>query len=80
IQALEASGGRTATTSTVSLDVARVRAKMSAAQERISSLADQKRELTRKMEGYEAEILEAPQVERGLVTLMRDHDNARKKY
>lgn len=53
---------------------------MSAAQVRIASLAEQKRELTRKMEGYEAEILEAPQVERGLVTLMRDHDNARKKY
>jgi hypothetical protein len=66
--------------STVSLDAARVRAKMSAAQVRIASLAEQKRELTRKMEGYEAEILEAPQVERGLVTLMRDHDNARKKY
>lgn len=80
IQALEAGGNRTAGASTVSLDVARVRAKMSAAQERIASLAEQKRELTRKMEGYEAEILEAPQVERGLVTLMRDHDNARKKY
>ncbi|MNH06520.1 hypothetical protein D3C79_658900 [compost metagenome] len=80
IQALEASGNRTAAASTVGLDVARVRAKMSAAQVRIASLAEQKRELTRKMEGYEAEILEAPQVERGLVTLMRDHDNARKKY
>jgi uncharacterized protein involved in exopolysaccharide biosynthesis len=53
---------------------------MSAAQDRIASLAEQKRELTSKIEGYEAEILEAPQVERGLVTLMRDHDNARKKY
>jgi chromosome segregation ATPase len=38
--------------------VARVRAKMSAAQERIASLAEQKRELTSKIEGYEAEILE----------------------
>ena len=80
IQALEASGGRAAAASTVSLDAARVRAKMSAAQVRIASLAEQKRELTRKMEGYEAEILEAPQVERGLVTLMRDHDNSRTKY
>ncbi|MBF8671018.1 lipopolysaccharide biosynthesis protein [Pseudomonas putida] len=80
IQALEASGNRTAAASSVGLDVARVRAKISAAQVRIASLAEQKRELTRKMEGYEAEILEAPQVERGLVTLMRDHDNARKKY
>ncbi|MGS7249715.1 lipopolysaccharide biosynthesis protein [Pseudomonas sp. SK] len=80
IQALQASGNATAAVSTGNLDAARVRAKISAAQERIASLAEQKRELTRKMEGYEAEILEAPQVERGLVTLMRDHDNARKKY
>ncbi|MBH3426244.1 GumC family protein [Pseudomonas alkylphenolica] len=80
IQALEATGGKGATTSTVSLDVARVRTRISAAQERIASLAEQKRQLVKKMEGYEAEILEAPQVERGLVTLMRDHDNARKKY
>jgi polysaccharide chain length determinant protein (PEP-CTERM system associated) len=80
IQALEASGGNSKTASSVSLDVARVRARIGAAQERITSLAEQKRELVKKMEGYEAEILEAPQVERGLVTLMRDHDNARKKY
>ena len=32
------------------------------------------------MPTYEAQILETPQVERGLVTLMRDHENARKKY
>ncbi|MDD2046724.1 GumC family protein [Pseudomonas putida] len=80
IQALEATGVRGAPASTVSLDVARVRTRIGAAQERIASLAEQKRELVKKMEGYEAEILEAPQVERGLVTLMRDHDNARKKY
>ncbi|TDF84123.1 Wzz/FepE/Etk N-terminal domain-containing protein [Pseudomonas sp. H9] len=80
IEALEATGGRTLGASTVSLDVARVRTRIGAAQERIASLAEQKRELVKKMEGYEAEILQAPQVERGLVTLMRDHDNARKKY
>lgn len=60
--------------------MARARAKIVAAQDTIASLAQQKRELTKKMESYEAQILEAPQVERGLVTLMRDHDNARKKY
>lgn len=80
IQALESAGVRGTPAAGVSLDVARVRTRIGAAQERIASLAEQKRELVKKMEGYEAEILEAPQVERGLVTLMRDHDNARKKY
>jgi succinoglycan biosynthesis transport protein ExoP len=80
IEALQASGGRGAANASVSLDVARVRTRIGAAQERIASLAEQKRQLVKKMEGYEAEILETPQVERGLVTLMRDHDNARKKY
>ncbi|MDR6711349.1 polysaccharide chain length determinant protein (PEP-CTERM system associated) [Pseudomonas hunanensis] len=80
IDALEATGGRRVAASSESLDVARVRTKIGAVQSRIVSLAEQKRELVKKMEGYEAEILAAPQVERGLVTLMRDHDNARKKY
>ncbi|QVM89161.1 lipopolysaccharide biosynthesis protein [Pseudomonas entomophila] len=81
IQALEgATDGKGLAAASVSLDVARARAKIVAAQDTIASLAQQKRELTKKMEGYEAQILEAPQVERGLVTLMRDHDNARKKY
>ena len=81
IDLLQASGGKgIAAAAAMNLDAARVRTKMAAAQSRISSLAEQKRQLTAKMEGYEADILEAPQVERGLVTLMRDHDNARKKY
>ena len=62
------------------LDVAKVRTRMAAAQERVASLAQQKRDMSQKINAYEAEILEAPQVERGLVNLMRDHDNARKKY
>jgi hypothetical protein len=80
IDALQASGSKANAASGVSLDVARARAKLVAAQDRIASLAEQKRQLSSKIEGYEAEILQAPQVERGLVTLMRDHDNARKKY
>ncbi|GLU36642.1 lipopolysaccharide biosynthesis protein [Pseudomonas sp. NBRC 100443] len=80
IDALQAAGGRAGAVSPVSLDVARAQAKITAAQGRIKSLADQKRELIKKMDAYEAEIIETPQVERGLVTLMRDHDNARKKY
>lgn len=81
IEVLQASGEKgIAAAASLNLDAARVRTKMAAAQSRIASLAEQKRQLTTKMEAYEADILEAPQVERGLITLMRDHDNARKKY
>ncbi|MBK5354668.1 lipopolysaccharide biosynthesis protein [Pseudomonas sp. TH41] len=64
----------------VSLEVAKAQARVAASETRMQSLADQKQEILRKIDAYEAQILETPQVERGLVTLMRDHDNARKKY
>jgi uncharacterized protein involved in exopolysaccharide biosynthesis len=81
IAALEAAQGPGANAvSSVSLEVAKAQARVAASEARIKSLADQKRELLSKIDAYEAQILETPQVERGLVTLMRDHDNARKKY
>lgn len=80
IDALKAGGGAGGIGVEGNLDVAKVRTRMAAAQERIASLAQQKRDMSQKINAYEAEILEAPQVERGLVNLMRDHDNARKKY
>lgn len=80
IAALEAVEGSSGAAAPVSLDVARVQARITATQARIESLAKQKQSLLSKMEAYEGQILEAPQVERGLITLMRDHDNARKKY
>ncbi|MDI3271763.1 GumC family protein [Pseudomonas sp. MDT1-16] len=64
----------------VSLDVAKAQARIFAAEARIKSLADQKQGILNKIADYEAQILETPQVERGLVTVMRDHENARKKY
>jgi succinoglycan biosynthesis transport protein ExoP len=80
IAALEAAGGAEGSIAPVSLEVARVQARIAATQARIESLSVQKRSLLAKMEAYEGQILETPQVERGLITLMRDHDNARKKY
>lgn len=80
IEALQASGKGAGSVSGVNIDVARAQAKIAASQANLASLAQQKRDLGRKMESIEAEILAAPQVERGLVTLLRDHDNARKKY
>jgi chromosome segregation ATPase len=64
----------------VSLEVARVQAKISATQSRIESLAGQIKALRGRMANYEQEIIQSPQVERGLVTLMRDHESAQRKY
>jgi uncharacterized protein involved in exopolysaccharide biosynthesis len=80
IAALEAAGGGAGGVVPESLDVARVQARIAATQGRIESLSGQRRALLAKMEAYEGQILETPQIERGLITLMRDHDNARKKY
>ncbi|MHC8332715.1 GumC family protein [Pseudomonas sp. LB3P25] len=80
IAALQATKGADGAAALVSMDVAKAQARISAAEARIKSLGDQKQEMLRKIADYEAQILETPQVERGLVTLMRDHENARKKY
>lgn len=73
-----ASGG--GPVSQVGLEVARIQARITATEARVESLVGQKQALLAKIEAYERQILETPQVERGLITLMRDHDNARKKY
>lgn len=81
ITALEAAqGAGTGAVTSVSLDVAKAQARVAASEANIKSLADQKQQILAKIDAYEAQILETPQVERGLVTLTRDHDNARKKY
>ena len=83
IDALEANGtpsGDGAPMSQGALEVARVQAKIAATQARASSLVGQRQVLLARMEEYERQIIQTPQVERGLITLMRDHDNARKKY
>ena len=87
IEALEtsaaASGAGTdkpATAAPVSLEVARVQAKIAATNTRIESLAGQIKTLRGRMGSYEQQLLQTPQVERGLITLMRDHESAQKKY
>jgi polysaccharide chain length determinant protein (PEP-CTERM system associated) len=64
----------------VSLEVSRVQAKIAATNTRIESLAAQIKALRGRMASYEQQLLKTPQVERGLVTLMRDHESAKKKY
>ncbi|RFA29350.1 lipopolysaccharide biosynthesis protein [Alkalilimnicola ehrlichii] len=62
------------------LQVAKLETRIEAANARIASLADQRKSLQNRMEELERQILETPQVERALFSLMRDHENARRKY
>lgn len=84
IEALEAAalaGGAEKSAGTpVSLDVAKVQTKIAATTARIESLDGQIKVLRGRMAGYEQQLLKIPQVERGLITLMRDQDSAQKKY
>jgi succinoglycan biosynthesis transport protein ExoP len=64
----------------VSLEVARVQARIAATNNRMESLAGQIKTLRGKIGSYEQQLLQIPQVERGLITLMRDHESAQKKY
>jgi succinoglycan biosynthesis transport protein ExoP len=87
IEALEAAAPATGATgaekpagASVSLEVARVQAKIAATNTRIESLAGQIKTLRGRMGSYEQQLLQTPQVERGLITLMRDHESAQKKY
>jgi succinoglycan biosynthesis transport protein ExoP len=85
IEALEAAapagaGAEKPAGAPVSLEVARVQAKIAATNTRIESLAGQIKTLRGRMATYEQQLLQVPQVERGLITLMRDHESAKKKY
>lgn len=84
IDALEAAGasgdGSAKDSPPVSLEAAKVQTKIAATESRVQSLTAQAKTLRGKMANYEQQILKSPQVERGLVTLMRDHENAQKKY
>jgi uncharacterized protein involved in exopolysaccharide biosynthesis len=62
------------------LAVARVRAKINAADERIKSLKAQIEELKARHGTLEKQILLTPQVQRGLTSLARDYENTLKKY
>lgn len=62
------------------LMVAKVEARIAAAKNRVASLGSQQNTLRARLNQMESQLLKAPQVERGLMTLERDHQNAKKKY
>lgn len=60
--------------------VDRVEARIASARARAGVLGQQQGALRAKLNTMEREVMKAPQVERGLSSLMRDHQNAQKKY
>lgn len=66
--------------SAADLLVARIQAKIATANTKLTSLAKQQERLRQQRADLEREILQSPQVERGMVALMRDHENAKRKY
>ena len=62
------------------LVVAKVQAQIEAAKVRLSSLAQQRKSLETRVGQLQGQVMQSPQVERGLFTLMRDYENAKSKY
>ena len=57
-----------------------LQAQLSAVNSEINSLQVQRRELQRAIAGYEAKLVDTPQVEREYTSLMRERENALKSY
>lgn len=80
-QSIASSGGGTSPVWTSSDPVvARVEARIAATKARLGVLGQQQGVLRARLNNIEREVMKAPQVERGLSSLMRDHQNAQKKY
>lgn len=58
----------------------KVAAKINVVRQRLTDLEEQQRNLRGRIQAHERQISQTPQVERALSTLMRDYDNAQKKY
>ncbi len=62
------------------LVTAKVEAQIEAAKARLNSLAQQRKSLESRVNQMQAQVMQTPQIERGLFTLMRDYENAKSKY
>lgn len=74
------SGGNGAINSAADLQVARLESRMAFLRSQISLLDKQQAGLRGKIGQLEGQMLQAPQVERGLADLLRDQEAARRKY
>jgi polysaccharide biosynthesis transport protein len=80
----EASGtstpAREAALAQMQLMVSRLEARVATARARVDLLADQQRDLRSSIGQFRAQVSRAPQIERDLAILQRDHDAARIQY
>ncbi|MCD6661767.1 MAG: Wzz/FepE/Etk N-terminal domain-containing protein [Comamonas sp.] len=60
--------------------VAKIESRMAAARSRMGALRAEQGQLQARLREAENQMLKAPQVERGLAALMRDHETAQRKY
>lgn len=77
---LSAQNGTEEAVTPADLNVAKVEARIESVNSRLASLLEQRKALQAQVKGLEQRILETPQVERNLITLMRDHESAQRKY
>jgi uncharacterized protein involved in exopolysaccharide biosynthesis len=73
-------GSKSPTVAAAELVVAKVESRLVAARSRMQLLQTQQASLRGRLAQAEGQLLQAPQVERGLAALMRDHDGAKRKY
>lgn len=73
-------GSKSPTVAAAELVVAKVESRLVAARSRMQLLQTQQASLRGRLAQAESQLLQAPQVERGLAALMRDHDGAKRKY
>ncbi len=85
IETLEKSGQSAAsaskpTTTIRSVMVAKVEGQIEAAKARLASLSQEQNSLRSKLSRVEGQVVQTPQVEGALATLMRDYENAKTRY
>ncbi len=64
----------------VELAVAKINTQIETAKVRMASLAKEKRSIQAAIAKLKRQVIQIPQVERGLTTLLRDYENAKRKY
>lgn len=73
-------GNLTTTSANTSAAHQKMAFKIKVMRQRVDDLDEQQRSLRSRIQSHERQITQTPQVERALSTLMRDYDNAQKKY
>ncbi|MCU0762425.1 MAG: hypothetical protein MUF76_05450 [Hydrogenophaga sp.] len=79
-EATNATPARAAAAAQAQLTVSRLEARVATARAQAETYGAQQRQLRRDISQIEAQLLRAPQVERGLAALQRDYQSAQSKY